>query len=85
MLGEELEMQVRAYLTALRENGAVVNTPITIGCAEGIVKSAHCFDEALGQASPYPYGLCEKRRASTKAKIAIQNFDEVKAQFLLKH
>ena len=39
MPGEELEMQVRAYLTALRENGAVVNTAIAIGCAEGIVKS----------------------------------------------
>ena len=28
LLGEELEMQVRAYLTALRENGAVVNAAI---------------------------------------------------------
>lgn len=39
ILGEELEMQVRAFLTTLREKGAVVNTAIAIGCAEGIVKS----------------------------------------------
>ena len=93
MLGEELEMQVRAYLTALRENGAVVNTAIAIGCAEGIVKSK---DSNLLAANGGHIVLTKhwgkhlltrmgfvKRRASTKAKIAIQNFDEVKAQFLL--
>ena len=35
-------MQVRAYLSALREHGAVVNTAIAIGCAEGIVRSKKC-------------------------------------------
>lgn len=39
LLGDEMEMQVRAYLTALRANGAVVNTAIAIGCVEGIVRS----------------------------------------------
>ena len=86
-------MQVRTYLTALRANGAVVNTAIAIGCAEGIVKSndsnllvsngghivlsKHCAKHLLSR-----MGFV-KRRASTKAKISIQNFDEVKAQFLL--
>ena len=37
LLGEKLEMQVRAYLQTLRANGAVVNTSIAIGCGEGIV------------------------------------------------
>ena len=37
LLGEETQMQVRAYLKALRTHGAVVNTAIAIGCAEGIV------------------------------------------------
>ena len=31
LLGEDVELQVRAYLKALRANGAVVNTAITIG------------------------------------------------------
>ena len=39
LLREELEIQVRAYLTALRANIAVVNTAIAIACAEGIMKS----------------------------------------------
>ncbi len=42
LLGKELEEQVRAYLTSLRENGAVVNTAILIACAEGIVKTKDC-------------------------------------------
>ena len=74
-------MQVRAYLTALRANGAVVNTAIAIGCAEGIVKSndsnllasngghiillKHWAKHLLSR-----MGFV-KRRASTKAKIAI--------------
>ena len=39
LLGEELDKQVRAYVTSLRSNGAVVNTAIVMSCAEGIVKS----------------------------------------------
>ena len=39
LLGEEVEMQVRAYLKALCVNGAVVNTAIAIGCAEGIIRN----------------------------------------------
>ena len=59
LLREEVEMQVRAYLKALRANGTVVNTAIAIGCAEGIIRNkdsnllaANCLDEKLGQASP---------------------------------
>ena len=39
LLGEELDQQVRAYVTSLRANGAVVNTVIVMGCAEGIIKN----------------------------------------------
>ena len=39
LLGEELDKQVRAYVTSLRSNGAVVNTAIVMSCAEGIVNS----------------------------------------------
>ena len=39
LLGEELDQQVKAYLTSFCENGAVINTAIIIACAEGIVKS----------------------------------------------
>ena len=39
LLGEEMDRQVREYLTNFRERGAVVNTAIAMACAEGIVKS----------------------------------------------
>ena len=86
-------MQVRAYLTALRANGAVVNTAIAIECAEGIVKSK---DSRLLASNGGHIVLSKhwgthvlarmgfvKRRVSTKAKIEIENFEKVKAQFLL--
>lgn len=86
-------MQVRAYLNALRDNGAVVNTAIAIGCAEGIVRSK---DSNLLASNGGHITLTKhwgkhllsrmgyvKRRASTKAKITVPNLDELKAQFLL--
>ena len=39
LLGEELDEQVKLYITALRNNGAVVNSAIVTACAEGLVKS----------------------------------------------
>lgn len=93
LLGEELEMQVRAYLNALRVNGAVVNTAIAIACAEGIVRNK---DSNLLASNGGHITLTKhwgkhllsrmgyvKRRASTKAKVAVRDFEEVKAQFLL--
>lgn len=40
LLGEELDKQVLAYLTNLRERGGVVNTAIAMACAKDIVESA---------------------------------------------
>ena len=37
LLGEDLELQVRANLKALHLNGVVVNTAIIIGVADGII------------------------------------------------
>ena len=39
LLGEDLDRQVQAYLTHLRSTGLLVNTAITLGVAEGIVKN----------------------------------------------
>ena len=36
LLGEELDEQVKLYITALRNNGAVVNSAIVTACAEGL-------------------------------------------------
>ena len=39
LLGEELDQQVRAYVTSLRANGAAVNTAIVMSRAKGSVKN----------------------------------------------
>ena len=38
LLGNELDVQVQAYVNALRLNGRIVNTAIVIATGEGIVK-----------------------------------------------
>lgn len=93
MLGEDLDKQVQAYLTALRQKGAVVNTAIAIACAEGIVKNIN-RNLLLGSGGHINFtkhwavyllgrmGLV-KRRVTTKAKVSVENFELLKAQFLL--
>ena len=92
MLGEELDKQVRAYLVSLRENGAVINTAIAMACAQGVVKSydsnlLECNGGHISLTKNWAKYLMErmgfvKRRASTKAKVAVTDFDQLKLQFV---
>ena len=92
LLGNELDVQVQAYVNALRLNGGIVNTAIVIATGEGIVKD---HDSNL---------LCEngghikltkdrakyllqrmnfvKRCNTSTIKVSVENFDQLKAQFL---
>ena len=92
LLGEELDGQVKMYITALRSNGAVINSAIVMACAEGLVKShdsnlLQCngghivFTKFWAQSLLLRMGSV-KRRATTKAKVSVTNFDKIKAQFL---
>ena len=93
LLGEELEKQVKTYLIALRTNGAVVNTAITIACAHGIVISqvANLLSTNGGHINLSKHWTKSflqrigfvKRKGTTKAKITVENFDSIKQQFLL--
>lgn len=95
-VGEEVDCQVQAYIKDLREAGAPVNTAIVIATGKGIVMDK-ANDTSI--ASPDIYltkdwakylmkrmGMV-KRRASTKAKTTVINFDELKETFLqdIKH
>ena len=92
MLGEELDKRVHAYLTSLRENGAVINTAITMACALGVVKShdsnlLECNGGHISLTKNWSKYLMEcmrfvKRRASTKAKVSVSDFEHLKAQFV---
>ena len=79
LLGEELDQQVRTYVTSLRANGAMVNTIIVTSCAERIIKNhdsnllasngGHIvLTKAWGKSILHRMGFV-KRRASTKVKF----------------
>ena len=89
LLGCELDKQVLAYLISLHENGAVINTTITMACAEGVVKSnlLVCNGGHMLLTKHWAKYLMErmgfvKRRASTKAKVSVSDFQQLKAQFV---
>ena len=92
LLGEELDKQVQAYLTVLRQNGAVVNTAIVIACANGVVRSCDsnllaCNGGHISLTKHWAKYLMQrmglvKRRASTKAKVSLPDFERYKAQFI---
>jgi hypothetical protein len=91
-LGEELDKQVRAYLKAFRENGAVVNTAIAMACAQGVIKAhdsnlLECNGGHISLTKTWAKYLLHrmgfvKRRASTKAKVSVSDFEALKAQFI---
>ena len=93
LLGEELDKQVQAYLTELRANGGPVNIAIAIVTARGIVKDANSnlLSENGGHINltkEWAKYLLQrmnyvKRRGCSTAKVAVENFVQIKAQFLL--
>ena len=92
LLGEALDKQVQAYLLDLREGATVVNTAIAIGCAQGLVQH---YDSNLLECNGGPILLTKswvksllqrmgfvKRRACSKGKVSVENFQVRKEQFL---
>ena len=90
-IGEELDQQVQAYVEETRKQGGPINTAILIAAGTGIVMSDELFKSQYGNNVTltkdwtkylmHCMGLV-KRRTSTKAKISIENFEEVKKLFL---
>lgn len=88
LLGEKLDKQVQAYLTSFRESGA-----IAMACAEGIVRSADSLSACVNGGHIlitkdwannvlHRMGFV-KCRASTKAKVTVEEFELKKKLFLL--
>ena len=93
LLVKELEERIKAYITVLHENGAVVNTAITIASAHGVVLShdANLLVTNGGHTELTKYWAKSflermgfvKRKGTTKSKVAVADFDAIKQQFLL--
>ena len=90
MIGEELNQQVQEYIKYFRETviGAVVNTDVMIATGNGILMSKDAnflYSITLTKASAkYLWHQINfvKRKATTKAKVNVEHFEEVTSQFL---
>ena len=89
MLGKELDKQVREYVRDLRAMGVTINTAVVLASAEGIImhKDANLLQsieltEGWGKYLLQRIGFV-KRKGTTKAKISIEHFKEVKKEYLL--
>ena len=89
LIGEELDKHVQECITYKRSTGTTVNTAVVIACAEGILMHE---DAALLTRVNLSKGWAQyllhrmgyvKRKATSKAKVSVENFAEIKADFLL--
>ena len=68
LLGKNLDLLVKAYITALRKAGGVVNTSVVICAAQGIIAAknhvllAEHGGHILGPITVSVNGICEKKR-----------------------
>ena len=83
---------MKAYISALRANGAVINSAIVMACAEGIVENhdSNMLHSNGGHVKFTKYWAQDflnrigyvKRRVSTKTKVHPSDFEAKRAQFL---
>ena len=93
LLGKNLDQQVRDYISYLRTEGAVINSHVIIGIGKGIVMGKDsnllaCNGEGIVLTKDWAGNVLRrmgmiKRRANTKAKVTVKEFDEIKKLFLL--
>jgi len=89
MIGEDLDKQVQDYFGYHRSTGAVINTPVVIARAEGILMykdpgllSRVNLTKGWAKYLLHRMGFV-KRKATSKAKVTVDNCEELKEQFLL--
>ena len=91
-LGEELDKQVREYLLDTRRCGGIVNTTVTIATGTGIMMSQNpsmlVGDAKVELTKDWDKYLLSrmgfvKRKATTKAKVDVKEFEEIKKLHLL--
>ena len=92
ILGEDLDKQVREYLLETRHRGGIINTAVAIATGTGIVMSQNpsllVGDGKVELTKDWAKYLLSrmgfvKRKATTKAKVDVKEFEEIKKLFLL--
>ena len=93
LIGDELDEQVKRYITYLRKEGAVVNVHVVMAVGEGIVMGRDanllaCNGGSIVLTKEWARYVLQrmgmvKRRANTKTKVTVEDFEELKKLFLL--
>ena len=88
-IGEDLDQQVRDYIQYLRSTGTSINITVVIASAEGILMHENAdmlsrvdLNKGWAQYLLHRMGYV-KRKATTKAKVTVENFAAVKEDYLL--
>ena len=87
MLGDELDKQDREYVRDLQAMGVTINTAVVLASAEGIIihKDANLLQSIELTEGWAKYQLHRisfvKRKGTTKAKMSIEHFEEVKKRY----
>jgi tellurite resistance protein len=92
-LSEELNRELMSYIRAIREAGGIINTAIVIAAATGMLQKRDPMSlECNGGHITLKKGWAKyflgkmnyvKRKATTKSKLTVQGFEELKQQYLL--
>ena len=88
MVGDELDKQIREYISNLRARGVVINTSVVLASEEGIImyRDANMLSTITLTKGWAKYLLRRmgfvKRKATSKAKVSIENFEEHKKAYL---
>ena len=93
LLPDELDCQVQEYLKELRKRGSTINSAIVIATAQGIImnKDANllsCNGGGINLTTDWAKSLLSrmgfvKRKACSKAKVDVSQFEQLKDEFLL--
>ena len=94
LIEEGPDKQVHEYVKYQRKCGSPINTAIVIATAEGIITSVvdanllACNGGGISLTKDWPKSLLHrmgmvKRRVSTKAKVSVNEFEKLKAEFFL--
>ena len=95
LLPNELDDQVKEYVRDVRKRGLPVNTHVVVAAAEGIVMNKYGPSSSDGKpmirfnlTTDWAKSVLErmgyvKRKACSKAKVDIDHFEALKAEFLL--
>ena len=85
LIGEELDEQVRHYITYMRKEGTVINAHVVIAVGKGILMSHGKSVELSKDWARYvlqQMGMV-KWKANTKAKVTVEDLDVLKQLFLM--